>query len=292
MAALNLDKLGNTCACCAFATVVGLIAALFVVTKLFLFAFGGGAKAEASGVKKYFLLLAKWVSRITFVLIALVAIFLGVLQQQPELRSRFFATLLTKMAKSGHLHEERCGLVANLSGDVLEFGPGPGTNFKCMSGLPIDSWTGVEPNTYFAAEITANKAEYNLTFPTKTVWLSGGDVSIEAGTFDHVFATHVLCSVQDIESVLKQADRALKPGGTFHFMEHVAAAPGTSIRYMQYFISPFFYIVGNGCEFKESWTDVLNSESIKGYNITLKHFDADMVAPMIPHFIGTAVKPL
>lgn len=37
-----------------------------------------------------------------------------------------------------------------------------------------------------------------------------------------VVATHVLCSVDDIDAVLAQVSRALKPGGTYHFMEHVA----------------------------------------------------------------------
>ncbi|CAM9282023.1 unnamed protein product, partial [Ectocarpus fasciculatus] len=238
------------------------------------------------------LLIVKWLSRISFVLIALLAIFLGVLQQQPQLRSQFFAKLITHMTKSGHLLQERCNLLSGVSGKVLEFGPGPGTNFKCMANLTVTSWTGVEPNTYFDDVIKDAKSAQNLTFPTNTVWMNGGDVDVEPGTFDAVIGTHLLCTVGDAEAVLKQAARALKPGGKYYFLEHVSAPRGTQLNYIQQFIAPFFYIVGNGCEFKETWTDILSSNSLKGYEIELRHFDAEMMAPMKPHIIGTAAKPM
>lgn len=161
-----------------------------------------------------------------------------------------------------------------------------------MPGLPIDKWTGVEPNSFFADVIAETKSQYNITFPTETVWLKGGDVNVEPESFDAVILTHVLCSVGEPEMVIKQAARALKPGGTFYFMEHVAAPAGTSVRYVQHLLAPFFYIVGNGCEFRETWTDILTSESLKGFDIKLKHFEADMLAPMNPHIIGSATKPI
>ena len=291
MASLDLAKLSDTCPCCAFPAAIAGIVVLFVATKLFTFSFGK-RKSDATGVKKYILLIAKWLSRLSFVLIVLLAIFLGVLQQQPHFRSQFFAKLITMMTKSEHLLQERCNLLSNVSGKVLEFGPGPGTNFKCMFNLSISSWTGVEPNTYFEDVLTDAKSAQNLTFPTNTVWMKGGDVNVEPGTFDVVIGTHLLCSVGDAEVVLKQAARALKPGGKYLFLEHVSAPRGTQLQYIQQFIAPFFYIVGNGCEFKETWTDILTSDSLRGYDIDLKHFDAEMMAPMKPHIIGTATKPI
>jgi SAM-dependent methyltransferase len=284
-------SLGETCPCCAFPTAVVGIVLLFVVSKIFMFSFGG-QKSEATGVKRIVLFIMKWISRLTFVIIALLAIFLGVLQQQPQLRAQFFAKMITMMTKSEHLLNERCSLLSPISGKVLEFGPGPGTNFKCMKGLPIESWTGVEPNTNFADVLVAEKEAQNLTFSTNTVWLKGGDVDVEPGIFDVVLGTHLLCSVGGPEVVLKQAARALKPGGTYYFLEHVAAPAETSNRYVQMLIAPFFYILGNGCEFRQVWSDILDSESLRGFNITLKHFEADMLKPLSPHIVGTAVKPM
>ena len=150
----------------------------------------------------------------------------------------------------------------------------------------------MEPNEYFAEALAQKKDNYNITFTTNTVWLKGGDVDVEPNSFDAVVATHVLCSVGDTEIILKQVSRALKPGGTFYFMEHVASGTKPFIRYIQYAIGPFFYIVGNGCEFKETWEDIRNSHSLRDYDLKLEHFEAKMLLPMSPHIIGTASKPL
>lgn len=288
MSSLNLM---DACPCCAFPAAIAAVVILFVASKLFMFSFGSN-KTEATGVKWAFIWTMKWLSRITFVLVALLAIFLGVMQQQPKIRAQFFAKLLNSMAKGEKLLKERCDLIAPISGKVLEFGPGPGTNFKCMSELPVTSWTGVEPNQYFEDYQSEAKALNNITFPTDTVWLRGGDVDIEPESFDVVVGTHLLCSVGDAELVLRQAHRALKPGGKYYFLEHVAAPKQTMVYYLQQIVAPFFYIVGNGCEFKETWNDILLSDSLKGYTIDLTHFDAEMPVFMKPHVIGTAIKPM
>lgn len=282
---------GSSCPCCDVPIAIAAVVAVFALSKLFMFSFGHN-KSDATGVKWLIMSIIKWVSRITFILVAALAVFIGVLQQQPQLRAQFFAKLMDRMQRSGHLMKERCDLIAPISGTVLEFGPGPGTNFKCMGDLPINDWTGVEPNTYFESYQMNAKAVHNITFPTKTVWLKGGDVDVEPESFDVVVGTHLLCSVGDVETVLKQAARALKPGGTYYFLEHVSAPKNTFVDYIQRFVSPFFYIMGNGCEFKEIWTDILQSESLRGFKISLRHFEADMNIIMNPHIIGTAVKPL
>jgi SAM-dependent methyltransferase len=291
MPSLEFD-LDLGCPCCAIPSAIAAIVAIFVVTKLFMFSFGSGQSEDTTGTKWLIIFTMRWLSRISFVIVALLAVFLGVLQQQPKLRSQFFAKLMDQMQRSEHLLQERCNLLSPLSGKVLEFGPGPGTNFKCMKDLPIDSWTGVEPNIYFDTYQAEAKAINNITFPTNTVWLQGGDVAVEPESFDVVVGTHLLCSVGDVEMVLKQAHRALKPGGTYYFLEHVSAPRNTIISYLQKAVSPFFYIMGNGCEFKETWTEILGSESLRGYEIDLRHFEADMMPIMSPQVIGTAVKPI
>ena len=50
---------------------------------------------------------------------------------------------------------------------------------------------------------------------------------------DSVISSLVLCSVQDPAAVLAEVRRILRPGGTFRFLEHVVAAPGTPTRLAQ-----------------------------------------------------------
>lgn len=274
------------CPCCTFPIGIAAIVGLLVLAKIAQFAFMSN-KNKAGWISW----ILKWIVRITFFLTIVIAVFLGVMSRNENIRSRLFAKLMTTMNADGKMVEERCGLLKTISGKVLEFGPGPGTNFRCMSDRPIDSWTGVEPNTHFSDAINSEKLRQNITFETKTVWLNGNNVDVDVNSFDAVLATHVLCSIADIEQIMKQVDRALKPGGTFYFMEHVAGPEGSNLRILQSMLAPFFYIVGNGCEFKETWNNIKTSPALSSYEINMNHFDADILAPMRPHIIGTARKP-
>jgi ubiquinone/menaquinone biosynthesis C-methylase UbiE len=50
---------------------------------------------------------------------------------------------------------------------------------------------------------------------------------------DSVISSLVLCTVTDPAEVLAEVRRVLRPGGTFRFVEHVAARPGTPTRFLQ-----------------------------------------------------------
>ena len=47
----------------------------------------------------------------------------------------------------------------------------------------------------------------------------------------------------------------LKPGGTYYFLEHVTATDPV-LHFWQTVFSPVFRIVGNGCEFRELWSNI------------------------------------
>jgi SAM-dependent methyltransferase len=194
------------------------------------------------------------------------------------------------MIKSTKLDSYRCGLTRNISGKVLEFGPGPGTNFRCWNQSDITEWVGVEPNTFFSEALDASGQKYGITFPRRLVWLNGENVNIEPSSFDAVVMTHVLCSVDDSVQVLRQADRALKPGGTIYLMEHVAAgSKDRTMRWLQTALAPFLYIAGNGCSFKETWKDI--TTALPGYHVAIEHLDLPIpLTPLAPHIVGTATK--
>lgn len=282
------SRFDATCSCCVLPLIIVAVLATIVTFKileLFL-----GLRSPVEG-KRHIVL--SWISGFIMLVVTLVAILLGALSVHEGLREKVFATMCTSMTRNSKLDPVRCGLLRNVSGTVLEFGPGPGTNFRCWSDAAITKWVGVEPNNHFAESAELARKNYSISFPSNTVWFRGENADVEPGVFDAVVVTHVLCSVSDTAKVLQQVHRALKPGGTFYFMEHVAAPAGTMMRYVQYALAPIFHIVGNGCSFKETWIDVQNSEAFNGYNININHFDADMPLPFLaPHIIGTATKPV
>jgi SAM-dependent methyltransferase len=50
--------------------------------------------------------------------------------------------------------------------------------------------------------------------------LDGQALSLESGSVDHVLTTSTLCSIPDVERALSEIRRVLRPGGSFHFVDH------------------------------------------------------------------------
>lgn len=243
-----------------------------------------------------------FLTRLSSFLVLIVAVGLGLAASNPEWKSYVFYQFLTRMQMGGRdpFENFRCPHIGSLSGRVLEIGPGGGANFACWGSSSntthsIAEWVGVEPNAFFKEKLIEAAGNANVSFPTSTVWLDGENMDVAPESFDAVVGTHVLCSVNDIHQVLHQVKRALKPGGTYYFMEHVAAPPGTFIHYLQFVLEPFFNIIGNGCRFRETWrqlhTDASTGGGLAGFEVDLQKFDAPIkLVPLIPHIIGSARK--
>ena len=114
--------------------------------------------------------------------------------------------------------EKKERLFKNVSGEVLEIGPGTGVNFPFLKGKKLN-WTGVEPNpamhSYLFEAAKANGINAKLLTCTTEA------IAMADHTFDYVISTEVLCSVKDLNKSLSEIKRVLKPKGTFLFLEHV-----------------------------------------------------------------------
>ena len=241
----------------------------------------------------------KWTRRITLVIAVLVSlalsglgIFLLVLGSNDGYRSSNFASLcVSQNLRSSPLDEHRCSILreGGVSGRVLEFGPGPGTNFRCFQNdtrSNIEEYVAVEPNPFFEEEMRKEHDVRGLTFPLRFVGIKGEDVD-ETGSFDVVILTHVLCSVDSVADVLANAERALKPGGRIIFMEHVVAKENTFTWYEQCALAPILYIVGNGCTFRDLRDDI---GSYLGDRFEIKIQDFYAPGPLLMHFVRPHIK--
>ena len=190
-------------------------------------------------------------------------------------------------------------------GRVLEIGSGPGTNFRCFEnnnnssidgGGSIESYVAVEPNPYFEEEMRKEHATRGLSFPLDIVGIQGEELDVPSDSFDVVLMTHVLCSVSSVESVLMNAERAVKPGGRIIFMEHVIAPDGTFTRLVQRAVAEMMTIVGNGCQFKNLRRAFEERYTLGSglFDLTLlENFEAPMPAFMYfvrPHIKGVVTK--
>ena len=218
-----------------------------------------------------------------------------ILSNNPSLRSRSFASLCGILSKPSPLDEFRCRALQGVEGKVLELGPGPGTNFRCVagqSGGAIRAWTGLDVNLHFAPAFALEASRRNLSFPVDALWFGAAEPLPAAlvGAFDSLVATHVLCSVESHRVALANVAAALKVGGKYHFMEHVAAREGTPLRAVQSLLQSLVTIVADGCSFKNIREEVEGALG-EDFDIAFEEFDAPMpIPPFRPHVMGVATK--
>ena len=280
-----------TCPCCAFSVVVVAVVVVWLTT-LMSKSYLQNIFPSKKGIINKLLIFLVWVTSFS---VGVLAIGLGLLSSTSHIRSIFFSKFCFAMTRSPIMDPIRCQHIRNLNGRVLEIGPGPGANFRCWPNATISHWTGIEPNLNFAKMIVSEKSQYNLTFPTETLWLNGEDFDVPPHSYDYVVGSHVLCSVHDVKAVLKQVSRALKAGGTYYFIEHVSATPGSMESWLQWLISPIVHIVGNGCTFRPLWTqlssEVSSGGALPGFEVHLEHIRAPLPLTFLkPHVHGYAIK--
>ena len=198
---------------------------------------------------------------------------------------RFFAWMLAKHADA---YEQQVAgrkrvIFATLEGAVVEIGPGTGSNFRYYP--PDIRWIGIEPNVYMRPYLEREAAKYGIPVDFRSGIAE--QLGVPDQSADAVVSTLVLCSVRDQEAVLQEVLRALKPGGRFVFVEHVAAPRGTRQRLVQRLIRPVWQLVGDGCHpDRETWSAI---ERAGFSEVQYERFRVPW--PVVgPHIIGVARK--
>jgi ubiquinone/menaquinone biosynthesis C-methylase UbiE len=145
-------------------------------------------------------------------------------------------------------------LFPGLSGIVVEIGPGTGANLRYLDPQRVH-WIGVEPNLFMESYVRKEADRLGIAVEMRTGTaenLPFGNDSVEA-----VISTLVLCSVASQQRTLREVMRVLKPGGTFVFVEHVAAPKGSRLRRVQNVVTPFWKRLGDGCHpNRETWKEI------------------------------------
>jgi ubiquinone/menaquinone biosynthesis C-methylase UbiE len=203
------------------------------------------------------------------------------------IRQRIFAWALARFNKRYEQfavkYKEK--LFADLSGVVLEIGPGTGANLRYFAQAGI-RWIGVEPNRYMQPYLEKEVKRLGMQIDLRAGLAH--QLPVEDGSVDAVVGTLVLCCVHDPLLSLKEVIRVLRPGGRFFFIEHVAARRGTRLRFLQGCVKRIWRLIGDGCHpERETW---LTLEAAGFDRLTYER----VVAPSLivsPQIVGTAGKP-
>ncbi len=140
----------------------------------------------------------------------------------------------------GDLREVVC---AGLNGRVLELGFGSGLNTRFYPP-EVDSVDAVEPSD-LGWELSERRRRRSST-PVHRIGLDGQALDADGAAYDSVLCTFTLCTIPDPELALREVRRVLRPGGTFHFLEH-GSGPTERVRTWQRRMEPLQKRIAGGC---------------------------------------------
>ena len=156
---------------------------------------------------------------------------------------RVFNPLMDRLLAGEELADERRGLLAGLTGAVLEVGIGTGLNLPHYPAARKCLWV-LSPEAELDPRTRRRAGERGLELEHVRGWAE--EIPLEDALADAVVCTFVLCSVRDPLRALTEFARVLRPGGTLRLIEHVLS-PRHLERAVQRAITPLWKHVACGC---------------------------------------------
>jgi ubiquinone/menaquinone biosynthesis C-methylase UbiE len=154
-----------------------------------------------------------------------------------------FPRVVDFLGSSSVKDEARRAFLSEVKGEVLEIGFGTGLNLPHYPN-DIQKITTVDSNPGMNARAVKRMSNSPITVENRV--LSGESLPMENGTFDSVVTAYTLCTIDDVESALKEMYRVLKPGGRLFFLEH-GLSKDPKVQKWQHRLTPFQKVVGVGC---------------------------------------------
>ena len=164
-------------------------------------------------------------------------------------------------------------------GRTLIVGAGSGLDVAVL-GAHVIELVLLEPDPLLGAHL---RKEYPAI---RLVTSTAEQMELETCSFDTVITSLVLCSVSDVDQVLREIYRILKPGGQYLFMEHVLHdAPLAGM--IQTSLTPVWKQMAGGCRLNR---DIKTALSLSA--LTVLRYELAKPSYFIPIVTGQAVRPL
>ncbi len=157
------------------------------------------------------------------------------------------------------MREIRGRVSSALSGDVVEIGFGTGLNSRHYPA-GVATIAAVEPSSLCMRiaqpRIASTSAKVELA------GLTGEALDLPSDRFDAALSTWTLCTIPNVEAALAEIRRVLKPGGSFHFVEH-GHAPDAGVARWQTRIEPPWKRIAGGCHLTRRISELIEGAGFR-----------------------------
>lgn len=172
------------------------------------------------------------------------------------------------------------------TGRILEIGAGAGANFAFLP--PHSTILAIEPNPAMHPALERRAGEFGIDLELFTD--PAGTMPLEDDSVDTVIGTLVLCTVDDPDAVLREVKRVLRPGGTFRFVEHVAAHPASPRRWLQgALVRPWAWLF-EGCQLDRHTANAIDAAGFAQVRLHRGRFRHSVFVPVNRVISGVATK--
>lgn len=179
----------------------------------------------------------------------------------------------------------RARVASSLHGDVLEVGFGSGLNVPHYPPA-VSRVRAVDPATV-GRKLAAKRVASSSVRVEYVDDRDGQALTLESASVDQVLTTWTLCSIPDVDRALSEIRRVLRPGGSFHFVEH-GHSPDRNVARWQDRLTPFQRRLAGGCHLNRPIDQLVLNSGLE--LIRLENYYAKGPRPFGYTFEGVAVK--
>jgi ubiquinone/menaquinone biosynthesis C-methylase UbiE len=156
---------------------------------------------------------------------------------------KIFPRVMNTMMNTKENRRVRSEVCRPLHGEILEIGFGTGLNLPHLPAA-VAKVNAVDPLAKGRDLAAERLAASSVT--VDFVGLDGQQIPLDDATVDVALSTWTLCSIPDPIAAVREVSRILRPGGTFHFVEH-GRSPDEKVHRWQVRMNGIQHRVACGC---------------------------------------------
>ena len=172
---------------------------------------------------------------------------------------------------------QRNKIVPDAKGKILEIGIGSGINIPFYNKANVEKIYGLDPSEEL--NNIAQKKAINNNVEIDFLLNGAEEIPLPSNSMDTILITYTLCTIQDLESSLKEIKRVMKDDGVMLFCEH-GIAPDENVMKWQNRVNPLWGKLFGGCNINRNIPEIIQSSGFK-----LNSLD-QMYLPSTPKIVG------